>query len=277
MEKVAIGVAVLLLLFFTQVTPDRVEKELENAVKQSLNAKAVDVELEGSPGLPTLQGKFRKLTIKIEGLSFTGGQLLEMLPIRFTEKPQKEGKVGEVLLFLENADYEGLTISELNARAQTVRFDLKSSLRERRLVLVSAASGTLSGFITSSSVKRYLSEHASKHGVEDARVQLRHGSVEVEGKWQVELAGFKLLRVPFSAIAELFPANGNEIHWRLVRATLAEIVPLPAGWLQERLRKFNPLIRFDLSPMQVQLQTVNVSPEGVKLEAEFTLSPDGVR
>ncbi|MGQ9727009.1 MAG: LmeA family phospholipid-binding protein, partial [Candidatus Fervidibacter sp.] len=152
-----------------------------------------------------------------------------------------------------------------------------SYLNEKSLVLVSSASGTISSFITSRYVKRYLSEHDSKHGVEEARVQLRHGRVEVEGKWQFELAGFKLLRIPFSAIAELFPANGNEIHWRLVRATVAEIVPLPAGWLQERLREFNPLIRFDLSPMQVQLQTINVSPEGLKFEAEFTLSPTGIR
>lgn len=273
MEKVAIGVAVLLLLFFTQVTPERVERELEKVMRQSLPAKVVDVELEGSPGFQTMQGKFRKLTVKVEGLSFAGGQLLEMLPVRFTEKPEKEGKVGEVHLLLRDAVYEGLTISELNAHAQTVRFDLKGSLKEKRLVLVSAASGTLSGFIAASSIQHYLADYASQHGVEGVKVRLRHGDVEIEGRWRVELAGVPLLRVPFIAIAQLFPANGNEVHWKLVQAKVAEIVPLPTGWLQERFQKFNPLIRFDLSPLQIQLQTVNVSPEGVWVEAKFALAP----
>jgi len=272
MEKVAVGVAVLLLLFFTQVTPDRVERELEKALRQSLTARSVDVEIEGSPGFPTLQGKFRKMTVKVEGLAFSGGELAEMLPVRFVEKAKKEGKVGEVLLLLRDANYEGLTISELQAHAQTVRFDLKSSLQERRLVLVSAASGTLSGFIDASSIRRYLTEHAAKYGVEDVKVRLRDGSVEVEGKWRVELAGVPIVRVPFDAVAELFPVN-NEIHWKLVRANIAEIVPLPTGWLQERFKQLNPLIRFDLSPLQVQLQTVAVSPKGVRVAARFALAP----
>ncbi len=272
MEKVAAGIAILLLLFFTQVTPDRVERELEKAMRQSLSARSIDVELEGSPGFPTLQGKFRKMTVKIEGLSFSGGELLEMLPIRFTDKPSKEGKVGEVLLLLRDANYEGLAISELQAQAKTVRFDMKSSLRERRLVLVSAASGSLSGFITASSIQRYLTDHATKYGIKDARVWLRSGVVEFEGKWRVELAGVPIVYVPFEAIAELFPVD-NEIHWRLVRATVAEIVPLPAGWLQERVKQLNPLIRFDLAPLQVQLQTVTVSPKGVYVTAKFALAP----
>ncbi len=272
MEKIAAGLVVLLLLFFTQVTPDRVERELEKALREALTAKSVDVELEGSPGLPTLQGKFRKMTVKIDGLSFAGGELLEILPIRFTDRAKKEGKVGEVLLLLSNANYEGLAISEFQAQAKAVRFDLKSSLRERRLVLVSAASGTMSGFIAASSIQRYLAEHASKYGVEDGRVRLRSGSVEFEGKWRVELAGVPIVHVPFEAVAELFPVK-NEIHWRLVRATVAEILPLPTGWLQERLKQLNPLIRFDLAPLQVQLQTVTVTPEGVGITANFTLAP----
>ncbi|MCS7185790.1 MAG: DUF2993 domain-containing protein [Armatimonadetes bacterium] len=272
MEKVAVGVALLLLLFFTQVTPDRVERELEKAMRQSLTAKSIDVELEGSPGFPTLKGKFKKMTVKIEGLSFAGGELLEMLPIRFVDKPKKEGRVGEVVLMLNDANYEGLTISELQAQAKTVRFDLESSLKERRLVLVSAASGTLSGFIAANSIQRYLAEHAKKYEVEDVKVRLRVGSVEFEGRWRVELAGVPVLRVPFEAVAELFPTN-NEIHWKLVQATVAEIVPLPAGWLQERFKQLNPLIRFDLAPLQVQLQTVSVTPKGLHLTAKFALSP----
>ncbi len=273
MEKVAIGLAVLFLLFFSQVTPERVERELEKVMRQALPAKTVDVELEGSPGFPTMQGKFRKLMVQIEGLSFSGGQLLEMLPIKFTDKPEKEGKVGEVHLLLKDADYEGLRISELQAHAKTVRFDMKGSLREKRLVLVSAASGTLSGFISASSIQSYLAEYATKNGVESPQVRLKHGSVEVEGRWRVELVGVPLLRIPFNAIAELFPANGNEIRWRLKQATVAEIVPLPAGWLQERFQNLNPLVRFDLTPLQIQIQTITVSPRGVQFEALFSLSP----
>lgn len=272
MEKVAFGVAVLLLLFFTQVTPEQVERELEKALRQSMAAKSVDVELEGSPGFPTLQGKFKKMIVKIEGLSFSGGELLEMLPIRFVDKAEKEGKVGEVLLLLRDANYEGLAISELQATAQTVRFDLKRSLRERRLVLVSAASGELSGFIDASSIQRYLAEHASKYGVENVRVWLKRGSVEVEGRWRVELANFPVARIPFDATAELFPVN-SEIHWRLVQVTVGEILPLPAGWLQERFKELNPLIRFDLAPLQVQLQTITVAPKGVHVTAKFALAP----
>lgn len=272
MEKVAAGIAILLLLFFTQVTPDRVERELEKALRQSLPAKSVDVELKGSPGFPTLQGKFKKLTVEIEGLAFAGGELLEMLPIRFTDKPKKEGRVGEVLLLLRDVNYEGLTISELKAQAQTVRFDLKSSLQEKRLVLVSAASGTLSGFITADSVQRYLAKHTTKYGIEDARGRLKGGNVEFEGKWRVELAGVPIVRVPFEAVAELFPVN-NEIHWKLQQVTIAEIVPLPAGWLQERFKQLNPLIRFDLAPLQVQLQTVTVTSKGVHIMAKFALAP----
>lgn len=272
MEKIAASIAILLLLFFTQVTPERVERELEKALRQSLAAKSVDVELKGSPGFPTLQGKFKKMTVKIEGLSFAGGELLGMLPIRFVDKAKKEGRVGEVLLLLSDANYEGLAISEIQAQAKTVRFDLKSSLKEKRLVLVSAASGTLSGFIAASSIQRYLTEHARKYGVEEVKVWLRNGSVDFEGRWRVELAGVPVVSVPFEATAELFPVK-NEIHWRLVRATVAEILPLPAGWLQERFKKLNPLIRFDLTPLQVQLQTVTVSPKGVHITANFALSP----
>lgn len=275
MEKVAVGVVILLLLFFTQVTPDKVERELEKALRQSLPAKSVDVELEGSPGFPTMRGKFKKLTVEIEGLSFAGGELLEMLPIRFTDKPKKEGRVGEVLLLLHDAIYEGLTISELKAQAQTVRFDLKGSLQEKRLVLVSAASGILSGFIAANSVQQYLTEHATKYGIEDAKVKLKNGDVEVEGMWRVELAGIPIVRVPFEAVAELFPVK-NEIHWKLQRAIIAEILPLSTSWLQERFKQLNPLIRFDLSPLQVQLQTVTVNSKGVHITAEFSLTPDAV-
>lgn len=269
----ALALAALLVLFFTQVTPERVERELEKALRQSLPAKSVEAKLEGEPGFPTLQGKFRRLTIRMDGLSFRGGQLLEMLPVRFTNKPEKEGCVGEVRLLLRDADYEGLHIAELAAYAQTVRFDLKGSLREKRLVLVSAASGTLTGFITAASIERYLKHYATEKGVEDAQVRLRHGSVEVEGRWRVEVAGVSLLRIPFSAVAELFPVNGNELHWRLVSASLADLVPLPADWLQERFKAFNPLVRFDLSPLKVQWRSMSVTQEGIHLSADFSLRP----
>lgn len=273
MEKLAIGVTVLLLLLFTQVTPERVEKKLEKVMRQAIPAKAIDVELEGSPGLPTLQGKFRKLTVRIEGLSFSGGQLLETLPIKFTDKPEKEGRIGEVHLTLSDTDYEGLRISKLQARAKTVRFDMRGSLKEKRLVLVSAASGTLIGFISADSIQRYIARYASENGVEEPQIQLRHGDMSVEGRWKVELAGVPLVRLPFSALVELFPANGNEIHWKLLRATIAEIVPLPAGWLQERFQKLNPIVRFDLAPLRVQIETVTVTPEGINISAKFALSP----
>ncbi len=272
MEKVAIGVAILLLLFFTQVTPEKVEKELEKALRQSLPVRSVDVELKGSPGFPTLQGKFKRLTVLIDGLSFTGGQLLEILPIRFTDKPEKEGRVGEVELNLRDAVYEGLAISQIQAHAQTVRFDLKGSLREKRLVLVSAASGTLSGFIAADSIRKYLAEHANKSGIEGAQVQLRKGLIEVEGRWKVELAGVNIAKIPFNASAELMPF-GNEIHLKLREAKIAYTIPLPAGWLQEQLQKLNPLIRFDLSPLQVRLTTADVSSDGVFISADFSLSP----
>lgn len=272
MEKVAIGLAVLVLLFFTQVTPEKVERKLERAMRQSLTAKRVDVELEGSPGFPTLQGKFKKLTVKVDGLSFKGGELIEILPIRFTDKPEKEGKVGEVQLLLRDTIYEGLAVSELNAHAQTVRFDLKGSLREKRLVLVSAASGVIFGFIEANSIQKYLAEHAGKYGVESLQARLRHGFVEVDGRWRIELAGVNVAKIPFSAVTELVPF-GNEVHFRLREARVAELIPLPAGWLQERFQSLNPLIRFDLSPLQVRLKTVKVLPEGLSISADFSFSP----
>lgn len=272
MEKVVIGVTVLLLLFFTQVTPERIEQEIEKAMKQSLNAKSVDVELEGSPGFPTLKGKFKKLTVSIEGLNFAGGQLLDILPIGFTDKPQKEGKVNEVSMNLYKSNYEGLEISEIQAHAQKVRFDLKGSLKEKRLVLVSAASGILSGFIAANSIQKYLADHASKHGFESFQTHLRHESVEIEGLWKVKLAGVNIVQIPFNAVAELFPI-GNEVHWKLREARIADLVPLPVGWLQEQFQNLNPLIRFDFSPLQVQLKTLKISSKGVYIFANFSLSP----
>ena len=147
MEKGLIAVGLLLLLLFTQVTPEKVERQIEGVLRRSLPARHVDVELDGALGLPTLRGRFRKMTITVDGLSFRGGQLLEMLPVQFTSKPEKEGRVGEVVILLRDADYEGLKIAEVKAQAKTVRFDLKGSLRARRLVLVSASEGLLSGFI----------------------------------------------------------------------------------------------------------------------------------
>ncbi len=271
-EKLAAALAVLVVLFFTQVTPERVEKELEKALRQSLTAESVDVELDGAPGFPTMRGKFRRLTVTIKGLEFKGGQLLELLPIRFTDKPEKEGRVGEVFLHLRDALYEGLRISELNAHAKTVRFDLKGSLRERRLVLVSAATGELTGFIDADAVRHFLTERAVKEGIENPQVWLHRGFVEIEGRWRVEMLGVPVMRVPFTAEVELFPV-ANEVHWRLRRATIADLVPLPANWLQERLKAFNPLIRFDLAPLQVHLQPLIVSPKGVQIAASFTLAP----
>ncbi|MCS7264519.1 MAG: DUF2993 domain-containing protein [Armatimonadetes bacterium] len=276
MEKLAIGGLILILIFFTQVTPEKVERELEKALRKSLTAKSVDVELEGSPGFPTLQGKFKSLTIRVDGLSFSGGQLLEMLPIRFTDKPEKEGRVGKVVLSLHESIYEGLTISELEAHAYDVRFDLKGSVKEKRLVLLSATSGTLSGFISSNSTQKYLANQAIKHGIESLKVQLKHETVEIEGMWKVELAGANIAKIPFNAIAELFP-TGNEIRWRLKEARIAELIPLPSGWVQGRLQNFNPLIRFDLSPIQVQIKNLKVLPEGIYIFAEFSLSRENLR
>jgi hypothetical protein len=273
MEKGLIAVGVLLLLLFTQATPERVERQMEQALRRSLPARHVDVELDGALGLPTLRGKFRKMTITVDGLSFRGGQLLEMLPIQFTSKPEKEGRIGEVTILLRDADYEGLTIAEVKAQAQTVRFDLKGSLRANRLVLVSASEGTLSGFIPPASLQRYLAERAAKEGVEGLRVTLRDGSADIEGRWRITVGDTVLGRLPFSATTELFPANGNEVHWRLQRATVAQIFPLPPNWLQERFKNLNPLLCFDLSPLRLNLHTVRVTPNGVSLLATFTLSP----
>ncbi|MFA0751183.1 MAG: hypothetical protein SLRJCFUN_001586 [Candidatus Fervidibacter sp.] len=273
MEQAALAVGLLLLLLFTQATPEKVERQMEKALRQALPARHVDVELDGAPGLPTLQGKFRKMTVTVDGLSFRGGQLLEMLPVQFTSKPEKEGRVGEVVILLRDADYEGLKIAEVKAQAQTVRFDLKGSLRARRLVLVSASEGLLSGFIPPDALQRYLAERAGKEGVEELRVTLHNGLANIEGRWRITVGETVLGRLPFSATVELFPANGNEVHWRLQRATIAQIFPLPPNWLQERFNKLNPLLRFDLSPLQLNLHTVRVTPNGVSLLATFSLSP----
>jgi hypothetical protein len=48
---------------------------------------------------------------------------------------------------------------------------------------------------------------------------------------------------------------------------------LPTGWLQERFQNLNPLVQFDLAPLQVQIKTVTVTPKGVYLEASFALAP----
>jgi len=273
MEKGLIAVGLLLLLLFTQVTPEKVERQIEGVLRRSLPARHVDVELDGALGLPTLRGRFRKMTITVDGLSFRGGQLLEMLPVQFTSKPEKEGRVGEVVILLRDADYEGLKIAEVKAQAKTVRFDLKGSLRARRLVLVSASEGLLSGFIPPEALQRYLAERAGKEGVEELRVTLRDGAADIEGRWRITVGDTVLGRLPFSATTELFPANGNEVHWRLQRATIAQIFPLPSNWLQERFKNFNPLLRFDLSPLQLNLHTVRVTPKGIWLLATFSLSP----
>lgn len=273
MEKLALGLGVLLLLFFTQVTPERIERRMEKALQQSLPAKSVNVELDGAAGFPTLKGKFRKLTVQIDGLAFSGGQLEKMLPVRFTDKPEKEGRVSEVSIQLRDADYDGLSIAELQAQAQTVRFDLKASLREKRLVLVSASTGTLKGFIAADALQSYLAGLAIKEGVEDLQVTLRSGDAEMRGKCKMTAKELTLLRIPFSAVVELFPANTNEVHWRLVKATVAEILPLPASWLQDKFKALNPLLRFDLTPLQINLHTVTVTPKGVGLAADFSLAP----
>lgn len=272
MEKVLVGLIALFALFFTQVTPERVERELERALRQSLTAQQVDAELDGAPGFPTLRGKFRKLTVTIKGLQFQGGQLLELLPVGFTAKPVKEGRIGEVHLLLKDTVYEGLLIADLQAHARSVRFDMKGSLREKRLVLVSASEGEMKGVVAADALQRYLTERLTREGVESPQVWLRRGSVEVEGRWRVEFAGMPLMRVPFSATAELFPL-GNEVHWRLRDAYLADLVPLPTGWLQERFKAFNPLIRFDLAPLEVRLHSLLLTPKGAQFTATFSLSP----
>ncbi len=145
------------------------------------------------------------MTITVDGLSFRGGQLLEMLPVQFTSKPEKEGRIGEVLITLRDADYEGLRTAEVKAQARTVRFDLKGSLRALRLILVSASEGILSDFIPPDSLQRYLAERAAKEGVEELRVTLRDGSADLEGRWCITVGDTVIGRLPFSATTELFP------------------------------------------------------------------------
>lgn len=273
LEKVALALGALVLLLFTQATPKRIERELGKVLRQSLPAKAIDVELDGVAGLPTLRGKFRKLLIHIDGLKFSGGQLAEMLPIRFTDRPEKEGRVGEVCLSLHDADYDGLQISEFSAHAKKVRFDLKASVREGRLVLVSAASGVITGQIAPEALQRHFAQVASKEGVEELSLSLQNGVAEIGGRWRLSVLQLGTVRVPFNAIVELFPANDCEVHLRIIRANVADIVPLPVGWLQERFKGLNPIMRFDLTPMQIRLHTVMVTPTSVSFSADFSLSP----
>ncbi|GBC98359.1 hypothetical protein HRbin17_00868 [bacterium HR17] len=273
MEKVGLAVGLLLIVLFTQATPERVERQIEHALRQALPARHVDVELDGAPGLPTLRGKFRKMTITVEGLSFRGGQLMEMLPVQFATKAEKEGRVGEIFVSLHDADYEGLRIATLNAHARTVRFDLKASLRLHRLVLVAASTGTMTGFIPLEALQRYLAAKAASEGVDDLQVTLGNGDAEVQGRWRVTVGDTVIGRLPFSATVQLFPANDNEVHWRLTQVRVAQILPLPADWLQERLKRFNPLMKFDLAPLQLTLHTVQVTPQGVSLAANFSLAP----
>ncbi len=266
MEKAVLIGGLLIVIFFSQTDPDRVERKMEKALKKLVDARTMEVELDGAPGVPMLKGRFRSLDVLIEGLKLEEGGLADLLPIGFVSRPKKEGRIGRVTIRLVATLYRGLMVDEVTVEGHLIRFDLDGSLRQSRLLLVSMEKAHLVAKVRTSAIGQYLSGIAQQTGLERLALRFRFGFAEVEGSWKIGPVS-----VPFKAEAHLEPTASGGINLILRDARVLQIIPLPQGWLENKIREWNPILSFDLNPLIVSISAVTITPSSVEIKGAIRL------
>ncbi|MCS7223198.1 MAG: hypothetical protein NZ959_01375 [Armatimonadetes bacterium] len=266
MEKLIAALGVLLLIFYSETKPSKIGRRIEKAIRQTVSARSVTVNLDGAAGLPALRGRFRSLRVQIDELKLGTGRLIDLLPIGFTDRPEKEGKVGQVTLLLTWTWYQGLLVDEFTLSGNRLRFDLDRSLKESRLILVSLESGNLMAKVSARNLTDYLARLADEKGIEQLSVRLRWGFLEVDGRWRTGPVA-----IPFAAEAFLEPGVAGQINLTVRNLRFLSVLPVPQRLVENTIRELNPILHIDLQPLVLNLSSLTISPMGAEVRGEVRL------
>lgn len=268
-----------LLLFNSQATPERAARGMESALRRQYPGRQIDVEVRGKRGLNVVRGKFKSVTLRMNGGSASSSAnassanasgLSGLFPISAVAKAKKAGRIGRVMVQLRDFDLDGLRIESADLNWSDVVYDWGTLRKTSQMNFVSAGPATARVLIPASSLQTLLLQRVKD--IQNPKMSLQNGRILVSGTRPAPIFGTPL---PFTLSARPEVRNQTEIWLADVQATMSGS-PLPSALVSGLTEKFNPVYKFSFSdkwPFSMNITRLNAQNDKLEVLADLTFIP----
>lgn len=252
--------AVALLASLTSSLTSSLERAIEGELRQMLGpAEQVEVKIERGRRF-FLSPNLTRVTITVAGFKAEALPLEQMLqtPTRGGWMP---GKIEEVVLRAERFEAQGLTIKLVEVRLQSVRYDLAQAIANRQFQMLGGGERLARVVLEEPALNQYLTTRVTQTELEDVRLRLLDGRLQVRGKARGPLG----MKMPVELTAELEATPDGKINLIRPKAK-AWLFPIPQGRVDKMVADMNPVV--DLhdyipGPIGIELTGARIKPSGI--------------
>jgi hypothetical protein len=178
---------------------DSIERALAADVRSKLSGPSRRVEVETEPdGFGAAWGRLRSATIRASGFS------VDSLPLFVEPDRSQRGRIGNLVLELEDFRLRGLRVESLRAEIPGCRFDFAAALSRRAFRLSRSGSGTGVVRVAEDDLADFIVRKFPE--VKSAKVKIDKGFAWVEGH-----GDFLVLSADFAVVARLLPVDGTKL------------------------------------------------------------------
>ncbi|MCW5939566.1 MAG: hypothetical protein KF884_01440 [Fimbriimonadaceae bacterium] len=228
---------------------DIVERALARDVHSKLSGDSRRVEVETQPdGLGAAFGLLRSATIRAS--EFT----VEALPLFVEPERSKKGRIGKLILELQDFRLRGLMVKSLRSEIPGCRFDFAAALSRESFRLSRSGVGTGVVKVAEADLAEFIVRKFPE--IKRATVKIDKGFAWVEGYGE-----FLVVSTEFAVIARLRPIDGTKLELAEAKVYLDWRRAEPAA-AQVLLDTLNPVV--DLNADLGLFDALKI--EGVKLD-----------
>lgn len=250
-----------LVVFQTQVTPDKVAEKAVAALRERYPGATVAVRMTGRNGRPVLRGQFK--TVNLVMSNFTAGDTL--FPLAAVASVDEAGHVDQISADLQSFVWQDMPVARCQLQFEDVTFDWGRLKSEHDIVLQQTGAGQLRLTLDQTALAKVLEPRLA--GIRAPRLRCRNGYLLLTGKYPLPVVG---TLVPFSLRVTPQARSGGQIrledpHLRVVGLGVPGVL---TNYLMGRL---NPVFSLPDNGwcFRTFVQTIDTTPEGETVQARL--------
>lgn len=259
----------LILLAVLGGATGKIEKGLEERLRESLAAKKVEVKVTRAHRAP-FSTTVDELSINLEDFQLKDGPAPSEGIIFSPGKDVQAGKISSIKVGAHRFSAQGLAVKELQVTICELRYNMKKALLRRKLEIIGVKSCQGQLLLEESALNRFAAPKVKE--LDNFRLRLTAGRVEISGNYKNKLN----VPVPVTLTARLQP-QGGQVYLVEPRLKLS-VMPVPGFVAQRVADQVNPVVDLNSDPALpciISIAQLRAEPGALHATADIVLRPGG--
>jgi hypothetical protein len=207
---------------------------------------AITAELASRPALleEKLESAMRKLV--------KDPQKLEINVASFTDAETALGHLRQVHVVVERGEIDGLVLNHADILFEDVQLDTTKLVRDDKIETKQVGNINMDVVIKEADLNTFLKAKAAKIKVDNPRVQLTPGRLELEGSTR-----YSFMKVNFSATGKFNVHDSKEI-WFHPNKMKMNSMSMPRAFIGTIVKRINPVLNLEKFPFRLNLKEIRI-------------------